>query len=202
MEYDILSKVIVVGDSQVGKTSLLLRYTDNSFEHDSMSTIGVDLRIKSQVLDGKMVKTQIWDTAGQERFRTITQTFYRGAHGVIIVFDLTNENSFDNVKMWHTEVKRNVSSGCIILLGNKCDQTERRVVSAQKAEILALELGMEYIETSAKKSENVEFAFQKILRVLIEKRVCIGCVNREEIKYPTPSIASEKPGRQCPIWLW
>ena len=122
-EYDYLFKLLIIGDSAVGKTSLLLRYTDEAYSEHYISTIGVDFKIKTMELDGKTVKLQIWDTAGQERFKTITPTYYKGADGIIVVFDLTNQKSYDNVKKWLEEIEQYTSGKKVnkLLVGSKCD---------------------------------------------------------------------------------
>jgi small GTP-binding protein len=160
-DFDYLFKLLLIGDSGVGKSCLLLRFAEGSFSDSFMSTIGVDFKIKSlQFEDGKVVKLQIWDTAGQERFRTITSSYYRGAHGIIIVFDVTDEESFKNVTSWISEIENYASeSVCKLLVGNKTDLAEQRVVTRQQAEELAQRLGIPYIETSAKTADHVEEAF-------------------------------------------
>ncbi|CAI0437667.1 unnamed protein product [Linum tenue] len=143
-EYDYLFKLLLIGDSSVGKSCLLLRFADDSYVDSYISTIGVDFKIRTVEQDGKTIKLQIWDTAGQERFRTITSSYYRGAHGIIIVYDVTEMESFNNVKL---------------LVGNKCDLVENKVVDTQTGQALADELGIPFLETSAKDSINVEQAF-------------------------------------------
>ncbi|KAI4832864.1 hypothetical protein KUCAC02_015808 [Chaenocephalus aceratus] len=126
-EYDYLFKLILIGDSSVGKTNLLLRFADDT--GISSCTIGVDFKIRTIELDGKTIKLQIWDTAGQERFRTITSSYYRGAHGIIVVYDVTDQESFNNVKQWLQEIDRNASENVNkLLVGNKCDLTKKKVV--------------------------------------------------------------------------
>ncbi|KVH88523.1 Ran GTPase [Cynara cardunculus var. scolymus] len=145
---DYLFKLLLIGDSSVGKSCLLLRFADDSYVDSYISTIGVDFKIRTVELDGKTIKLQIWDTAGQERFRTITSSYYRGAHGIIIVYDVTEMESFNNVKQWLSEIDRYANeSVCKLLVGNKCDLA------------FADELGIPFLETSAKDSVNVEQAF-------------------------------------------
>lgn len=159
-EYDYLFKVLLIGDSSVGKSCLLLRFADDSYADSYISTIGVDFKIRTLELDEKAVKLQIWDTAGQERFRTITSSYYRGAHGIIIVYDVTEMESFNNVKQWLSEIDRYANdSVCKLLVGNKCDLVDEKVVDTEKAKAFADELGIPFIETSAKDSINVEEAF-------------------------------------------
>ena len=162
-EYDHLFKLLLIGDSGVGKSSLLLRFTDNNYTEDNISTIGVDFKIKTIEIDGKRVKLQIWDTAGQERFRTITSSYYRGAHGIIIVYDVTNKDSYWNVQRWLHEVDRyayeKVSK---LLVGNKCDQDSKREISYEEGKEFADSKCIPFMETSAKNSLQVEEAFVHI----------------------------------------
>lgn len=162
-EYDYLFKLLLIGDSGVGKSCLLLRFADDTYTESYISTIGVDFKIRTIDLDGKTIKLQIWDTAGQERFRTITSSYYRGAHGIIVVYDVTDFESFNNVKSWLHEIDRyaceNVNK---LLVGNKCDLEKSRKVEFKQAQEFADSLGIEFLETSAKNSTNVEHAFQKM----------------------------------------
>ncbi|XP_055370078.1 ras-related protein ORAB-1-like isoform X1 [Betta splendens] len=159
-EYDYLFKLLLIGDSGVGKSCLLLRFADDTYTESYISTIGVDFKIRTIDMDGKTVKLQIWDTAGQERFRTITSSYYRGAHGIIIVYDVTEQDSFNNVTQWLDEIERyacdNVSR---LLVGNKCDLVSKKVVEAAAAQELASSLHILFLETSAKSADNVEKAF-------------------------------------------
>jgi len=159
-EYDYLFKLLLIGDSGVGKSCLLLRFADDTYTESYISTIGVDFKIRTIELDGKTIKLQIWDTAGQERFRTITSSYYRGAHGIIVVYDVTDQESFNNVKQWLHEIDRyaceNVNK---LLVGNKNDLTSKRVVSFDAAKEFADNLDIEFLETSAKNATNVEQAF-------------------------------------------
>ncbi|KAL6513200.1 Ras-related protein rabd1 [Orobanche gracilis] len=169
-EYDYLFKLLLIGDSSVGKSCLLLRFADDSYVDSYISTIGVDFKIRTVELDGKTIKLQIWDTAGQERFRTITSSYYRGAHGIIIIYDVTEMESFNNVKQWLDEIGRYASdSVCKLLVGNKCDLADSKVVDTQTAKAFADELGIPFLETSAKDSINVEQAFLTMSRE-IKKR--------------------------------
>lgn len=136
IEYDYLFKLLLIGDSSVGKSCLLLRFADDSYVDTYISTIGVDFKIRTIDLDGKTVKLQIWDTAGQERFRTITSSYYRGAHGIIIVYDVTDMESFNNIKQWLSEIDRYASDNvCKLLVGNKCDLVDSKVVDTEKAKV-------------------------------------------------------------------
>ena len=159
-EYDYLFKLLLIGDSGVGKSCLLLRFADDTYTESYISTIGVDFKIRTVELDSKVIKLQIWDTAGQERFRTITSSYYRGAHGIIVVFDVTDAESFDNVKQWLNEIDRYANESVNkLLVGNKTDLVGKRVVEYETAKAFADEIGVPYIETSAKNATNVEQAF-------------------------------------------
>ena len=159
-EYDYLFKLLLIGDSGVGKSCLLLRFADDTYTESYISTIGVDFKIRTIELESKTIKLQIWDTAGQERFRTITSSYYRGAHGIIVVYDTTDLESFNNVKQWLHEIGRYASENVNqLLVGNKSDLTSKRAVSFDQAKEFADSLGIEFVETSAKNSTNVEKAF-------------------------------------------
>ncbi|KAJ7554214.1 hypothetical protein O6H91_06G131500 [Diphasiastrum complanatum] len=159
-EYDYLFKLLLIGDSGVGKSCLLLRFADDSYLESYISTIGVDFKIRTVELDGKSIKLQIWDTAGQERFRTITSSYYRGAHGIIVVYDVTDQESFNNVKQWLNEIDRYASENVNkLLVGNKNDLTAKKVVDYETAKAFADEIGIPFLETSAKDAINVEQAF-------------------------------------------
>ncbi|KAF0890235.1 hypothetical protein E2562_023234 [Oryza meyeriana var. granulata] len=152
---DYLFKLLLIGDSSVGKSCFLLRFADDSYVDSYISTIGVDFKIRTIEMDGKTIKLQIWDTAGQERFRTITSSYYRGAHGIIIVYDITDMESFNNVKEWMSEIDKYANdSVCKLLVGNKCDLAESRAVETAVAQAYAAEIGIPFLETSAKDSIN------------------------------------------------
>jgi len=166
---------VLIGDSGVGKSCLLLRFADDAFTESYISTIGVDFRFRTVKIDKKTVKLQIWDTAGQERFRTITSAYYRGADGIIMVYDVTSSDSFDHVNDWLKEVNRYASEGtCKLLVGNKSDRTADRVVTTESAKEFADELGIAFLETSAKSAKNVEEAFLTLAGELIKQRQARG----------------------------
>eukprot|EP00310_Coccolithus_braarudii_P009001 CAMPEP_0183361046 /NCGR_PEP_ID=MMETSP0164_2-20130417/56217_1 /TAXON_ID=221442 /ORGANISM="Coccolithus pelagicus ssp braarudi, Strain PLY182g" /LENGTH=206 /DNA_ID=CAMNT_0025535499 /DNA_START=34 /DNA_END=654 /DNA_ORIENTATION=- len=159
-EYDYLFKLLLIGDSGVGKSCLLLRFADHTYTESYISTIGVDFKIRTIDLDGKTIKLQIWDTAGQERFRTITSSYYRGAHGIIVVYDVTDLESFNNVKQWLSEIERYASENVNkLLVGNKCDLSNKKQVEYDQAKAFADNLDIPFLETSAKNATNVEKAF-------------------------------------------
>ena len=164
-EYDYLFKLLLIGDSGVGKSCLLLRFADDTYTESYISTIGVDFKIRTIELDGKTIKLQIWDTAGQERFRTISSTYYRGAHGIIVVYDVTNHTSFDNVTRWLTEIDKYAREGVNkLLVGNKSDQAlpedgGHRQVSTNEGKAFAESRHIPFLETSAKTGTFVDTAF-------------------------------------------
>eukprot|EP00026_Physarum_polycephalum_P002025 Phypoly_transcript_02029.p1 GENE.Phypoly_transcript_02029~~Phypoly_transcript_02029.p1 ORF type:complete len:983 (+),score=158.19 Phypoly_transcript_02029:31-2949(+) len=162
--YDYLFKLLIIGDSGVGKSALLMRYVDDKFEPNYISTIGVDFKIKTIENNGKLIKLQIWDTAGQERFRTITSSYYRGAHGVLIVFDLTDETSFRNLPQWLDQLNQHANENVNkILIGNKSDEFSRRAVLTTDVQAFATQNNMAYIETSSKLDSNVSAAFETLI---------------------------------------
>jgi len=160
-EYDYLFKLLLIGDSGVGKSCLLLRFADHTYTESYISTIGVDFKIRTiTTRDEKTIKLQIWDTAGQERFRTITSSYYRGAHGIIVVYDVTDQESFNNVKQWLNEIERYACEKVNkLLVGNKCDLVSKKAVSYEAAKAFADKLDIPFLETSAKAATNVEKAF-------------------------------------------
>eukprot|EP00695_Tsukubamonas_globosa_P003791 TRINITY_DN831_c0_g1_i1.p1 TRINITY_DN831_c0_g1~~TRINITY_DN831_c0_g1_i1.p1 ORF type:complete len:216 (-),score=90.60 TRINITY_DN831_c0_g1_i1:133-780(-) len=170
-QYDYLIKLLLIGDSGVGKSCLLLRFSDDSFTTSFITTIGIDFKIRTIELDGKRIKLQIWDTAGQERFRTITTAYYRGAMGILLVYDVCDESSFQNVRNWMKNIEQHASENVNkILIGNKCDLIEKKVVDTSTGQALADEYGIKFLETSAKNNINVEEAFFTIARD-IKKRL-------------------------------
>lgn len=163
-EYDYLFKVVLIGDSGVGKSNLLSRFTRDSFSLESKSTIGVEFATRSQEIDGKIIKAQIWDTAGQERYRAITSAYYRGAVGALLVYDIAKHLTYENVTRWLKELRDHADSNIVIMLvGNKTDLRHLRAVPTDDAKQFAEDNGLSFIETSALVSTNVELAFQNIL---------------------------------------
>ena len=170
-DYDYLFKILLIGDSGVGKSCLLLRFMDETYTDSYISTIGVDFRIRSIEVDGKHIKLQIWDTAGQERFRTITSSYYRGANGIIVVYDITDKESFENIKQWLQEIERYASDSVIaLLIGNKSDLKENRQVSRHTAQEFSQYNNMDFLETSAKENKNVGNFFVRIAQKILEKQ--------------------------------
>jgi len=163
--YDFLIKLLLLGDSGVGKSCLLLRFSDDSFTPSFITTIGIDFKIKTIALDGTRIKLQIWDTAGQERFRTITTAYYRGAMGILLIYDTTDEQSFQNIRNWIRNIEQHAADNVDkILVGNKCDMISDKVVETSRGKALAEEYGIEFFETSAKTNVNVAEAFTCITK--------------------------------------
>lgn len=166
--FDLACKVMLLGDSGVGKTCLLVRFKDGAFLSGAfISTVGIDYRNKVVEVDQTKVKLQIWDTAGQERFRSVTHAYYRDSHALLLLYDITNKQSFDNIRAWLSEIKEYAPENSVVmLLGNKSDKTNERVVKKEEGERLALEHNVAFMETSAKTGMNVDLAFMAIAREL------------------------------------
>lgn len=169
--YDYMFKLVLIGDTGVGKSCLLLRFADDSFTDTFITTIGVDFRFRTLEVDQKKVKLQIWDTAGQERFRTITSAYYRNAEGIIVVYDTTSKESFDHVEDWLHEVNRQAPADTLkLLIGNKADLKDQREVGTELAKRLADNLQIPFLETSAKDATNVENAFVTMALQLVQHK--------------------------------
>ena len=171
MSEDCVYKVLLLGDSTVGKTCFLLRYCDKTFQEAHLSTIGLDYRLKSMTLaSGKRIKLQIWDTAGQDRFRAITKNYYKGANGIILIYDVTNIQSFENVKNWIAQIKEEANPNVIIYLaGNKIDVNEsEKAVKTEDGKKIADELTIKFYETSAKNGINVNEIFEDLVEKIDE----------------------------------
>ncbi|KAB2066068.1 hypothetical protein ES319_A09G133800v1 [Gossypium barbadense] len=161
---DYVFKVVLIGDSAVGKSQLLARFARNEFSVDSKATIGVEFQTKTLVIDNKTVKSQIWDTAAQERYRAVTSAYYRGAVGAMLVYDMTKRQSFDNMARWLEELRGHADQNLVIMLvGNKCDLGSLRAVATEDAQEFAQRENLFFMETSALESTNVETAFFTVL---------------------------------------
>lgn len=168
-----MRKILLIGDSGVGKSCLLVRFLDDNFSPSFITTIGIDFKIKTIDINGKKIKLQLWDTAGQERFRTITTAYYRGADGVVLVYDVLDEKTFVDARdVWYNTIMENALPECqLILVGNKADDTEdsKRQVSYEDGENLAKSLGMKFVEASAKDNKNVDEIFFTLVKMIEEK---------------------------------
>ena len=165
MNDDSVYKVLILGDSSVGKTCFLLKYTDRVFNEVYMSTIGLDYRLKTLTLkNGKKVKLQIWDTAGQDRFRTITKNYYKGANGIILIYDITSTETYENVENWISQIKEEASPNVVIyLVGNKVDMEDKRKVSTEEGQKIADDNNLPFHETSAKSDININETFDNLV---------------------------------------
>jgi len=197
---DFLFKVVIVGDSGVGKSCLLLRYVDDSFTESFLATIGVDFRFKTligQETNNKLVKLQLWDTAGQERFRTVTMGFFRSANLVLYCADLTDTQSFENLTKWKEQVMRVNPDGVLgCVIGTKSDFVDKHTVSRNQAEAYAANIGCTYVETSSKTGDGVEKAFEMFIPKMIENKVQQhqGLINnKNELKlYETKKLPAKR----------
>ncbi|KAJ8546559.1 hypothetical protein K7X08_032633 [Anisodus acutangulus] len=163
-DYDYLFKVVLIGDSGVGKSNLLSRFTRNEFSLESKSTIGVEFATRSLTVDTKVIKAQIWDTAGQERYRAITSAYYRGAVGALLVYDVTRRSTFENVEKWLKELRDHTDQNIVIMLvGNKSDLRHLVAVTTEDAKSFAEQESLYFMETSALEDTNVDNAFSEVL---------------------------------------
>ena len=176
-ELDYVFKVIFLGDSSVGKSNIILKYYKNIFYKNSKSTVGVEFYSKViTTQENKNIKIQIWDTAGQERFKSITTSYYKGAKGAIIVYDITRRGTFDNVREWYKDIKSMADNTNIVimLIGNKCDLINERVVSTEEGKREAEMNGMAFMETSALDGTNIQNAFEEMALLICKKQVSLG----------------------------
>ncbi|TYH94536.1 hypothetical protein ES332_A12G048100v1 [Gossypium tomentosum] len=193
-EYDYLFKVVLIGDSGVGKSNLLSRFTRNEFCLESKSTIGVEFATRTLQVEGRTVKAQIWDTAGQERYRAITSAYYRGALGALLVYDVTKPTTFENVSRWLKELRDHVDSNIVIMMiGNKTDLKHLRAVATEDGQSYAEKEGLSFIETSALEAINVEKAFQTILSEIYRK------ISKKSLSSDEPAPASIKEGKTIDV---
>ncbi|KAL8717861.1 MAG: hypothetical protein Q9225_004947 [Loekoesia sp. 1 TL-2023] len=207
-EYDPRPSVVLIGDSGVGKSNLLSRFTRNEFNLDSKSTIGVEFATRSIQVDAKTIKAQIWDTAGQERYRAITSAYYRGAVGALLVYDISKHQTYENVQRWLKELRDHADANIVIMLvGNKSDLRHLRAVPTEEAKQFASENNLSFIETSALDASNVELAFQNILteiyRIVSSKALDNGeagqnpNLERKVLEISKSTDTEQKSGKCC-----
>jgi Ras-related protein Rab-1A len=192
-EYDYLYKLLVIGDSGVGKSSILLRYCDNQFSENYLSTIGVDFKIITINHLGKKIKLQIWDTAGQERFRTITSSYYRGVQGIIVVFSVSDLDSFNHVPMWLAEIEKYSNEKCSkILIGNKSDAYLKRCVDYTVAKDFADNNNLNYLECSAKQNVNIQKLFDVIIDDMYDNNFKQFTENKQKVELNTIDLLAQE----------
>lgn len=203
-EYDYLFKIVLIGDSGVGKSNVLSRFTRNTFNQDSKSTIGVEFATRTIQIDNKAIKAQIWDTAGQERYRAITSAYYRGAVGALLVYDITKAVTFASLERWLKELRDHADSNLVIMLvGNKLDMGHLRAITTEDGRKFSTEQGLQFIETSALGNTNIDEAFQYTLKAILT------CMSAKTFEASTPEqtvqlsesaridITSSEPQNKC-----
>ncbi|CAD6271571.1 unnamed protein product [Miscanthus lutarioriparius] len=193
-DYDYLFKVVLIGDSGVGKSNLLSRFTKNEFSLESKSTIGVEFATRSLQVDGKVIKAQIWDTAGQERYRAITSAYYRGAVGALLVYDVTRRATFDNAGRWLRELRDHTDQSIVVMLiGNKSDLRHLVAVSTEDAKEFAEAESMYFMETSALDATNVDNAFSEVLTQIYQ------IVSKKTVEAPEEGAAGPGKGEKINV---
>lgn len=190
-----LFKIVVIGDSAVGKSNLLSRFARDEFDHNSKATIGVEFQTQVVEVEGKEIKAQVWDTAGQERFRAVTSAYYRGAVGALIVYDISRRTTFDSIKRWLDELNTHCDTTVArMLVGNKCDLENIREVSVEEGKALAEDEGLFFIETSALNSTNVKTAFEIVIREIynnVSRKILNSDSYKAELSVNRVSLSKE-----------
>ncbi|KAG6725971.1 hypothetical protein I3843_02G045200 [Carya illinoinensis] len=193
-----LFKIVIIGDSAVGKSNLLSRYARNEFNMHSKATIGVEFQTQVLDIDGKEVKAQVWDTAGQERFRAVTSAYYRGAVGALVVYDISRRSTFDSIARWLDELKTHSETTVVrMLVGNKCDLENIRAVRIEEGKTLAEEEGLFFMETSALDSTNVKKAFEIVIREIynnVSRKVLNSDSYKAELSFNRVSLVNNGAG--------
>ena len=169
-EVEFVFKILLLGDSEVGKSCFLMRYSDNVFVENYITTIGLDYKLKNVKLDsGKTIKVQLWDTAGQDKYRTIAKNYFKGSHGILLLYDITKQSSFDNIREWVRDIKEEVNEKAILfLIGNKIDMEDQRKIPKEKGVELAEEFKIPFFEASAKSGENVDEVYKALYNKICE----------------------------------
>ncbi|KAM3129077.1 Ras- protein yptc6 [Paramecium bursaria] len=204
-DYDFLFKIVLIGDSGVGKSNLLQRFTKNDFSLESRPTIGVEFATKTLKVVNKSIKCQIWDTAGQERYRAITNAYYRGAVGALVCYDVTRRQTYEATEKWLGELKEHADSNIVIMMvGNKIDKSDQKVVRTDEASQFCEQNKIAFIETSALESTNVDQAFQKIVTEIYntigQKQTKLNeqfTSEKIELKEATSSPQKQKKSKEC-----
>ncbi|XP_029928664.1 ras-related protein Rab-25b [Myripristis murdjan] len=200
--YSFVFKVVLIGESGVGKSNLLSRFTRNEFNHDSRTTIGVEFSTRTVQVHGLSIKAQIWDTAGLERYRAITSAYYRGAVGALLVYDITKHLTYESVERWLKELYDHADPHIVVMLvGNKADLASERSVPTEEAKDFADKRGLLFLETSALESTNVEAAFNDVLaeihRKVSSKEVIRGSINAVSLTSPGSKGENSEEKKPC-----
>ncbi len=194
-------RLLTLGDSHVGKSSILMQYTQNEFNIEYLPTIGIDFRLKTLIHNGQTLKLQIWDTAGQERFRTITHNYYRGAQGILLVYDVTNRESFNNIRKWINDIESYADPQVkIILIGNKSDH-KHRSVSQEEGQELAQDLSIPFIEVSSQSGNNIDQAFEIMIETLFSHKTSLPVPSSISIKGHKLVIQSSQGEEHIPCTI-
>ena len=192
-DHDYLFKLLIIGNSAVGKSALLMRFAGGTYEDNYITTIGIDFKVRTIEVNEQRVKMQIWDTAGQERFRTIGTAYYRNTHGVIVVYDVTSRESFVNVEQWLKEIKQNCDRPpTVVLVGNKDDNAILKKVHTEEAADFAAKIGIPLYETSAKENINVDEMFYEVAKMMVDTRLT-KTIARNKAKEMNNEAKSVKP---------
>ena len=173
MNYDKTCQILIIGDPSVGKTSVIRRYTNGTFKEEYLSTVGLDYYSKEEIIDGKTINIKLWDTAGEERYKSLTQNYFRNAEGVLLVFDVTNTDSFNNLKDWISSIKLNMEGNNIfipiVIIGNKLDMEDQREITKEQAEQFVSENKYKYFETSAKTGEGIDKSIRELASQILKQ---------------------------------
>ena len=202
MNYDEKCQLLIIGDSSVGKTSIITRFTNGTFNPNYLATVGLDNFTKDETIDDKNIKVKLWDTAGQERFKSLANGFFRNAQGIMLVYDITNHESFESLKFWIESIKNNLGNDLkipIIIIGNKID-LEGREVKPEEAESFCKKLNIPYFETSAKTGENIDNSIRALVKMVLNNNTDNKVDNNEKsnIKLNTEEHSKkEKSGCGC-----
>ena len=195
--FDFTIKLLMIGDSSVGKTSILNKYVTNKFTDEFTTTIGIDFHIKRISVNDKIVKLQLWDTAGQERFRSVTIGYFRGAQGALVVYDVTNRESFKNIKKWMEDIDKNCYNGIIIfLVGNKIDEKQNREVSTDEGKELGEKYNINYFECSAKTGKNIEELYFNIATIISKK-----IIEEQNLSKVVPIVLQSEVKKKDRKWI-